>query len=66
MNLNCWSSLIVRAPMRPTEGQAIRMKELAAELDQVIGKIDRIQAEQIDRINEMMKSVPFIRTDGSR
>jgi hypothetical protein len=60
------SGAVSRAPMRPTEGETIRMKELATELDQAIGKMDRIQAEQIDRINEMMKSMPFIAVRGGR
>jgi photosystem II stability/assembly factor-like uncharacterized protein len=60
------SGAVSGSPNRPTEGQALRMKELAAELDQAVAALNRIQTEQIGRINDMMKGMPFITTEAIR
>ena len=57
---------VSRGFSRPTEGQALRIKELTEELDRAVGALNRIQADQIGRINEMMKSSPFIITETIR
>ncbi|HYT64784.1 MAG TPA: hypothetical protein VEL51_00085 [Vicinamibacterales bacterium] len=57
---------IGRSPNRPTEGQALRMKELIDELDRAVAALNRIQTEDIAKINEMMKGMPFIVTETIR
>jgi photosystem II stability/assembly factor-like uncharacterized protein len=54
---------VSRAPVRPTDGELLRTKELTAELDQAVGALNKIQTDQIGRINEMMKASPFIVTE---
>jgi len=54
---------VSRVPMRPTDGQALRLKELADELDKVVGALNKLQSDQVGRVNEMMKSAPFILTE---
>jgi hypothetical protein len=51
---------ISRAPAAPTEGQALRIRELTQELDGAIAKLNQIQSDQVTKINDAMKSVPFI------
>jgi hypothetical protein len=58
--INSLSGAISRAPFPPTEGQALRMRELAQELDGAVAKLNQIQSDQIAKINEAMKSQPFI------
>jgi hypothetical protein len=36
------------------------MKELQQELDDAVARLNRIQNEQVGKINEMMKTMPFI------
>jgi hypothetical protein len=60
------SGSISRAPARPTDGQALRMRELTEELDRAVSALNRIQTDQIGPINEMMKNMPFIVTDTIR
>jgi photosystem II stability/assembly factor-like uncharacterized protein len=57
------SGAVSRAPFRPTDGQLLRTKELAAELEQAVAALTRIQTEQIGRINDLMKTAPFIVTE---
>jgi hypothetical protein len=54
---------VSRAPFHPTDGQLLRTKELAAELEQAVAALTRIQTEQIGRINDLMKTAPFIVTE---
>jgi len=60
------SGAVTGSPNRPTEGQALRMKELAEELDRAVAALNKIQTEQIGKINDMMKGMPFIVTDTIR
>ena len=60
------SGAVSRAAARPTDGQALRAKELAQELDQAIATLNRIQTEQIGRINEIMKGMPFVTVETIR
>ena len=39
------------------------MKELQQELDDAVARLNRIQNEQVGKINEMMKGTPFIVTE---
>ena len=64
--INSLSSAVSRAPVRPTEGQALRLKELTQELDRAVAALNRIQTEQVGRINEMMKAAPYIQTESVR
>ena len=57
------SGAITRSPNRPTDGQALRMKELDAELDGRIEMLNKAQREEIGKINDMMKTMPFIQTE---
>ncbi|HEY2908514.1 MAG TPA: hypothetical protein VGJ29_21585 [Vicinamibacterales bacterium] len=54
---------VTRAPARPTDPEALRLKELQQELDGDVTKLNRIQGEQINRINEVMRAMPFIQTE---
>ncbi len=60
------SGAVTRAFARPTEGQAIRTKELGEELDKAIATLNRIQTEQVGKVNELMKASPFIVTETVR
>jgi photosystem II stability/assembly factor-like uncharacterized protein len=57
------SGAVSRGASRPTEGQALRIKELGEELDRAVAALNKIQTEQIGRINEMMKGMPYISTE---
>jgi len=57
------SGAISRAPNRPTDGEALRMKELDAELDGRVELLNKMQREEIGKINDMMKTMPFIQTE---
>jgi photosystem II stability/assembly factor-like uncharacterized protein len=57
------SGAVSGSPNRPTEGQALRMKELGDELDRAVAALNQIQTDQIGKINEMMKGQPFITTE---
>jgi hypothetical protein len=57
------SGAVSGSPNRPTEGQALRMRELGEELDRAVAALNQIQTDQISKINDMMKGQPFIMTD---
>jgi photosystem II stability/assembly factor-like uncharacterized protein len=57
------SGAVSGSPNRPTEGQALRMKELGEELDRAVTALNQIQTDQISKINDMMKGQPFITTE---
>jgi photosystem II stability/assembly factor-like uncharacterized protein len=54
---------VSRGFARPTDGEAVRLKELTEELNRAVASLDKIEADQIAKINDMMKSAPFITTD---
>ena len=54
---------VSRAVARPTDPELLRMKELQQELDDAVARLNRIQNEQIAKINELMKAAPFIITE---
>jgi photosystem II stability/assembly factor-like uncharacterized protein len=58
--INSLYGAVSRAPFPPTEGQALRTRELTQELDAAVATLNRIQSDQIAKINEAMKSQPFI------
>jgi uncharacterized membrane protein YgcG len=60
------SGAIARAPARPTDGEALRMRELDAELDGRVELLNKVQREEIGKINDMMKTMPFIQTETIR
>jgi len=64
--INSLSGSVSRGFARPTEGQALRAKELNQELDRAIAALNKIQTEQIGKINDMMKTMPFIVTEPIR
>ena len=57
------SGSVTRAVARPTDPELLRMKELQQELDEAVARLNRIQNEQVGKINEMMKGTPFIVTE---
>jgi hypothetical protein len=57
------SGAVSGSPNRPTEGQALRRKELGEELDRAVAALNQIQTDQISKINDMMKGQPFITTE---
>ncbi|HEX6974348.1 MAG TPA: hypothetical protein VF147_08105, partial [Vicinamibacterales bacterium] len=56
------SGAVSRAPFPPTAGQALRMKELAAELGEAVNTLNTMQTTQIENINAMLKGMPAITT----
>jgi hypothetical protein len=42
------------------------MKELDAELDGRVELLNKVQREEIGKINDMMKNMPFIQTETIR
>jgi hypothetical protein len=58
--INSLYGAISRAPAPPTEGQALRMRELTQELDAAVAKFNQFQSDQVAKINDAMKSMPFI------
>jgi len=57
------SGSVSRAATRPTDPEMLRMKELQQELDDAIGRLNRIQTDQVGKINDAMKAAPFIQTE---
>ena len=57
------SGSVTRAVARPTDPETLRMKELQQELDQNVTRLNDIQTKQINRINEVMRTMPFISTE---
>ena len=64
--INSLSGAISRAPFPPTEGQALRTRELTQELDAAVAKLNQIQTDQVAKINEAMKAMPFITVETIR
>jgi hypothetical protein len=60
------SGAISRAPFPPTEGQALRTRELTQELDAAVAKLNQIQTDQVAKINQAMKAMPFITVETIR
>jgi hypothetical protein len=60
------SGSVSRAGARPTDPEMLRMNELQQELDDAVGRLNRIQTDQVGRINELMKTAPFIVTEPVR
>jgi len=57
---------VSRTAARPTDPEMLRMKELQQELDADIAKLNRIQSEQVGKINEAMRNAPFIQIETIR
>jgi photosystem II stability/assembly factor-like uncharacterized protein len=57
------SGSVTRAVARPTDPELLRMKELQQELDQAVARLNKIQTDEIAKINERMKTAPFIVTE---
>src|SRR5262249_15414558 len=60
------SGSVSRTAARPTDPEMLRMKELEQELDDDVAKLNRIQTEQVGKINDAMKTAPFIRVETIR
>ncbi|MDH4065231.1 MAG: hypothetical protein OEW19_12590, partial [Acidobacteriota bacterium] len=52
--------MVTRPPNRPTDGQALRTKELLQETDTVVGSLNRILTEQVGKLNQLLGSTPRI------
>lgn len=52
--------MVTRPPNRPTDGQALRTKELQQETDTVVGALNRILNDQVGRLNGMLTGSPRI------
>ena len=52
--------MVTRPPNRPTDGQALRTKELLQETDTVVGALNRILTDQVGRLNQMLSTSPRI------
>jgi len=57
------SGSVTRAVARPTDPELLRMKELQQELDQAVARLNKIQTDEIAKINERMKTAPFVVTE---
>ena len=64
--INSLYGAVSRAPASPTEGEALRTRELTQELDAAIARLNQIQSDQVGKINEAMKGVPFITVETIR
>ncbi len=54
------SGMVSRSPNRPTDGQALRMKELIQETDKVVSSLNAIIANQVARLNKLLAGTPRI------
>lgn len=52
--------MVTRPPNRPTDGQALRTKELQQETDAVVQSLNRILNDQVGRLNQMLAASPRI------
>jgi photosystem II stability/assembly factor-like uncharacterized protein len=60
------SGAVSRTAARPTDPEMLRLKELQQELDADVAKLNRIQTEQVGKINEAMRNAPFIQVEAIR
>ncbi len=54
---------VSRSPAPETDGQALRFKELTEELNRAVAALNKVQTDQVGKINDMMKTAPFIVTE---
>ena len=52
--------MVTRPPNRPTDGQALRTRELVDEADKVVGALNRILTDQVGKLNQLLTSTPRI------
>lgn len=52
--------MVTRPPNRPTDGQALRAKELQQEADTVVGSLNRIITDQVGKLNQLLANTPRI------
>jgi hypothetical protein len=52
--------MVTRPPNRPTDGQALRAKELHDETEAIIGSLNRIITDQVGRLNQLLANTPRI------
>ena len=52
--------MVTRPPNRPTDGQALRTKELMEETDKIVGSLNRIITDQVGRLNQLLANTPRI------
>ncbi|MGE0812803.1 MAG: hypothetical protein AB7O28_01070 [Vicinamibacterales bacterium] len=52
--------MVSRPPFRPTDGQALRTKELVQETDGVVASLNRILTDQVGKLNQMLAGAPRI------
>ena len=52
--------MVTRPPNRPTDGQALRTKELLQETDAVVASLNRILSDQVGKLNQMLSASPRI------
>jgi enamine deaminase RidA (YjgF/YER057c/UK114 family) len=55
-----------RGVRAPNDGEVVRMKDLTAQVDQAVAKVNAIIAKDIAAINDAMKSAPRISVDAIR
>ena len=64
--INSLSGSVSRSFTRPTDGEMVRLKELTSELSGDAEKLMGIQNEQIGKVNELMKTAPYIQVGAIR
>jgi photosystem II stability/assembly factor-like uncharacterized protein len=58
--------MVTRPPTRPTDGQALRLKELTEETEKVISALNRIITDQVGRLNQTLANMPRISAEPVR
>jgi len=58
--------MVTRPPYRPTDGQALRLKELTMETDRVVSALNRIITDQVSKLNQTLSSARRISADPIR
>jgi photosystem II stability/assembly factor-like uncharacterized protein len=53
-------AMVTRPPNRPTDGQALRTKELLEETDTIVTVLNGILTNQVGRLNQMLANTPRI------
>ena len=52
--------MVTRPPYKPTDGQALRTRELGEETSKVVDDLNRILTDQVGKLNQLLASTPRI------
>jgi hypothetical protein len=60
------SGMVTRPPNRPTDGQALRLKELTEETEKIVAELNRILTDHVGKLNQTLSTAPRISADPIR